>query len=101
MDEEEINTKYIDTVVVKDPQFNPKDMFLASRKQLKEYELKKLNSGGLDKKYSSFNYFAIEIDGEIYKLHNSPEDDLHIHVELIENCINLLKSLIINLNYRD
>lgn len=89
-DEYQENHKHIDTVVVKDPEFNQKDMFLASRKYLKEFELKK-NSNLVDKEKKGFNYFAIEIDGELYKLHNLPEDDLKIHVELVENCINLIK----------
>ncbi len=64
---------------------------MASKKYLKEYELKKLNSVGRDKEKASFDYFAIEIDGEIYKLNNKPEKNLKIHVELVENCINLIK----------
>lgn len=89
----EINneTSSIDTVIVKDPEFNAKDMFLAQKKELKEFELKKLGSTGLDKDNPALGFFAIEIDGEIYKLNNKPENHLSINVEVIENCINLLK----------
>ena len=83
--------KHIDTVIVKDPEFNPKDMFLANKKYLKEFELKKFGTISRDADKASFNYFAIEIDGEIYKLNNKPEENLKIHVELVENCINLVK----------
>ena len=88
---DEVNSS-IATVIVKDPEFNRKDMFLANKKYLTEFEIKKLASPtSLDKKHSTENYFAIEIDGEIYKLNNRPENDLSIKVELIENCINLLQ----------
>jgi hypothetical protein len=88
---EEINSS-IATVIVKDPEFNKKDMFLANKKHLTEFEIKKLVSPtSFDRKHSTENYFALEIDGEIYKLNNKPENDLSIKVELIENCINLLQ----------
>jgi hypothetical protein len=87
----EINSS-IATVIVKDPEFNRKDMFLANKKHLTEFEIKKLVSPtSLDKNHSTENYFAIEIDGEIYKLNNKPDNDLSIRVEFIENCINLLQ----------
>ncbi len=88
---DEINSS-IATVIVKDPEFNRKDMFLANKKHLTEFEIKKLVSPtSLDKIHSTENYFAIEIDGEIYKLNNKPDNDLSIRVEFIENCINLLQ----------
>ena len=88
---DEINSS-IATVIVKDPEFNKKDMFLANKKHLTEFEIKKLNSSStLDKEHSTQNYLALEIDGEIYKLNNKPENNLSIKVELIENCIHLIK----------
>jgi hypothetical protein len=82
----------IDTVIVKDPEFNAKDMFLAEKKQLKEYEIKRLHS---DKpqmhKTINSDLFSIEIDGEIYKLINSKEINLTIKVKHLEKHIRMIK----------
>ncbi|CAF0855269.1 unnamed protein product [Brachionus calyciflorus] len=80
----------IDTVIVKDPELNAKDMFLAQRKDLTEFEIKKIYKKSAT--LNSFHHkFSVEIDGEIYKLNNNPENDLHMKVEHLEKCINLIK----------
>jgi hypothetical protein len=89
---DDINTCSIGTVIVKDPLHNSKDMFLAKKKHLTQFEIKKMtNLSSRDKDYSTEDYFALEIDGEIYKLNNKPGNDLKVNVELIENCINILQ----------
>lgn len=80
----------IDTAIVKDPELNAKDMFLAQRKCLKEFEIKKIYKKNSN--INSFHHkFSVEIDGEIYKLNNNPENDLHMKVEHMEKCINIIK----------
>lgn len=82
----------IDTVIVKDPEMNPNDMFLAQRKALSEFEVKKIyKKTGKVKSFLIHHKLPIEIDGEIYKLNNNPENDLHMKVEHLEKCINLIK----------
>lgn len=81
---------FIDTVIVKDPEINVKDMFLAQRKNLVEFEIKKIYKKQAN--LNSFHHkFSVEIDGEIYKLNNNPENDLHMKVEHLEKAINLIK----------
>lgn len=85
----------IQSVIVKDPEFNPKDMFLADKKSLNEFELVKNN---LNEKKFNFkrpednmeNIFCLEIDGETYKLNNLPENNLKVHVKHMEKCLNLI-----------
>jgi len=85
----------IQTVIVKDPEFNPKDMFLADKKSLNEFELVKKNLNEKKIKFKHLednmeNVFCLEIDGETYKLNNLPESNLKVHVKHIEKCINLI-----------
>ena len=85
----------IQSVIVKDPEFNPKDIFLADKKSLNEFELVKKN---LNEKKFNFkrpednmeNIFCLEIDGETYKLNNLPENNLKVHVKHMEKCLNLI-----------
>ena len=88
---QEINSS-IATVIVKDPEVNAKDMFLANKKHLTQFEIKKLHSPTCrDKEHATENYLALDIDGEIYKLDNKEANDLTVNVEIVENCIQLLK----------
>lgn len=84
---------YIDTAIVKDPTFNPKSMFLAERKELDQFEIKRLQS---DKpKFSktlNSEMFSIEIDGEIYKLSNTPETDLSVEVKHLEKRVKMIRA---------
>ena len=84
---------YIDTVIVKDPDFNPKEMHLANKKLLTEFIVRKYNNESvfLNERFNA-NRFAIEIDGEIYKLNNKSENDLIVKIKHIEKCFNLIKS---------
>jgi hypothetical protein len=92
-DDADVNEpSYIDTVIVKDPEFNAKEMHLADKKLLREFRIRKYNDE--TKKWSeSFNAnrFAIEIDGEVYKLNNKPENDLVMKIAHIEKCINMYR----------
>jgi diacylglycerol kinase family enzyme len=82
---------YIDVAIVKDPEFNIKDMFLAQRKEFKEFQVRKLQNSAESKfAQKRENEFRIEIDGEIYKLGNT-NNDLTIRVEHLEKCINFLR----------
>ena len=86
----------IETVVVKDPAFNINDMFLAHKKELNEFELKKLNMNEKrfrfkEPKDNLENFLCLEIDGEVYKLNNRPETHLGVRVEHLEKNIKLLK----------
>jgi diacylglycerol kinase family enzyme len=82
---------YIDVAIVKDPEYNLKDMFLAERKEYKEFQVRKLTNA-TEKKFPEEreNEFRIEIDGEIYKLDNK-HNDLAIRIEHLEKCINFLR----------
>jgi hypothetical protein len=83
---------YVDTVIVKDPEFNTKEMHLADKKLLREFRIRKFNEE--TKQWStSFNTnrFAIEIDGEVYKLNNKPENDLIMKIAHLEKCINVIR----------
>jgi hypothetical protein len=64
---------------------------LADKKLLKEFTVRKYNDAMQWSPSFNSNRFAIEIDGEIYKLNNKPENDLIVRVEHIEKCINLIK----------
>lgn len=86
----------IDTVVVKDPKFNFDDMFLAQKRELQEFELKKSNVNEKNIKFKKpednmENYFCVEVDGEVYKLNNQPGHEVKIRVEHMEKAIQLLK----------
>lgn len=80
----------IATVLVRDPEFNVKSMFLADKRYLKEFEIKKLASPAKFIEENAIDQFALDVDGEIYKLDNRPETDLSVRVEYLEKCINLL-----------
>ena len=80
----------IATVLVRDPEFNVKSMFLADKRYLKEFEIKKLPSPAKFIDENQIDQFALDIDGEIYKLDNRPETNLSVRVEYLEKCINLL-----------
>ena len=80
----------IATVLVRDPDFNAKAMFLADKRYLKEFEIRKLPSPAKFVEKGQTESFAIDIDGEIYKLDNRPETKLSIQVEYLEKCIHLL-----------
>jgi diacylglycerol kinase family enzyme len=86
---EQEDEPYIDTVIVKDPKFNFDEMFLAKNRNLKEFQIRRTNVKELDKNQESVQRMAIEIDGEIYKLNNSKENELSLKVELVENCLNI------------
>jgi len=84
----------IETVIVKDPKFNYDDMFLADKKNLAEFEIKKMPNLGPDvdrNPAANLNRLALEIDGEIYRLDNHIDEDLSIRVEQVNQCIHLLK----------
>lgn len=92
MDERADEPSAINTVIVKDPEFNPKQMFLADKKLLKEFEIRKLHSNKpiFNSKVNS-DLFSIEIDGEIYKLINTDEIELSVKVKLLEKHIKLIR----------
>jgi len=94
---QETNTESrgIQTVVVRDPEFNQKKMFLAEKKFLNEFEIVKENLNEKNIKFKNpesnlDNVFCIELDGETYKLDNFPATNLKIRVEHLENRFNLL-----------
>ena len=80
----------IATVLVRDPEFNVKSMFLADKRYLKEFEIKKLPSPAKFIEENEIDQFSIDVDGEIYKLDNRAETNLSVRVEYLEKCINLL-----------
>lgn len=84
---------YLDTVIVKDPEFNAKEMHLADKKLLRELRIRKYNDHTGEKWSKSFNSnrFAIEIDGEVYKLNNKTENDLILSIKHVEKRLNLIK----------
>ncbi len=86
----------IDNVVVKDVKYNFDDMFLAQRRSLDKFELKKTNANEKNIKFKKpednmENFFCVEIDGEIYKLDNRKGHELKICVEHMEKAIKLLR----------
>lgn len=86
----------IATVIAKDVQFNYDDMFLAQKRQIQEFELKKSNTNARGLKFNKpednmENRFCVEIDGEVYKLNNEPGHELTMRVEHMEKSIRLLK----------
>ncbi len=86
----------IDNVVVKDVKYNFDDMFLAQRRSLDKFELKKTNANERNIRFkrpedNMENFFCVEIDGEIYKLDNRKGHELKISVEHMEKAIQLLK----------
>jgi hypothetical protein len=88
------DTSFIDTVIVKDPEFNEKQMNLADRKELKEFMIRKLKSNRIKENSNDRegnDLFSISIDGEIYKLTNNSELNLNISVKHLEKYINLIK----------
>jgi hypothetical protein len=96
-DSQEVNVEpdhtYIDTVIVKDPEFNAKEMHLADKKLLTEFRIRKYNDRDAKHWSASFNAnrFAIEIDGEVYKLNNKPENDLIMKIVHVEKCLNMIR----------
>lgn len=85
----------INTALVKDPEYNAKKMFLAEKKLLSEFDLKKMNLNEKNIKFKDLednidNVMCVEIDGEIFKLNNLPESNLKVRVEHMEKCFNML-----------
>lgn len=87
------SNSYIDTAIVKDPEFNPKVMFLAERKEIVEFEIKRLHSDvPIMNKNVNSDHFSIDIDGEIYKLANTREADLAVRVMLLPKQVRLIRA---------
>lgn len=83
---------YLDTVIVKDPQFNPKDMFLAERKPLSEFTIRRLHSDlPVFNEQVNSERMAIDIDGELYKLINTRPMDLTIRVTHVDKPIRMIR----------
>ena len=85
----------IDTVLVRDPEYNAKKMFLAEKKLLSEFELKKRNLNEKKIRFKDLedninNVMCVEIDGEIFKLNNLPEANLKLTVKHLDKCFNML-----------
>jgi hypothetical protein len=86
-------SSYIDTAIVKDPEFNPKVMFLAERKEIVEFDIKRVHSDlpNINENINS-DHFSIEIDGEIYKLSNARDVDLTVHVDHLPKRIKFIRA---------
>lgn len=83
---------YIDTAIVRDPQFNPKVMFLAERKQLSEITIRRIHTDlpVFNEKVNS-ERMSIDIDGEIYKLVNARDADMRIKITHVDKPVKLIR----------